>query len=184
MTLTRFFETLDSLHHYSLQLGHSIPVQCDHCLSTDHWVSHGFVHKKAQGGTTLAVGKRVLCSNRGHHQGCGRTARLYLAERMPGFHYSVMAVFAFMQALLTTTVPEAYFQATGCRSSRNAYRWMHKLMANIFRHRKHSKTSTQAAISTRSRRILLINETYTGLSGVFGCGAGYQYQTQRAFFVD
>ncbi len=183
MIPTRFFKTLETLHHYSLQLGHGIEASCDHCLSTDQWVSHGFVYKKGNGGKAKVVGKRVLCSNRGRNQGCGRTVRLYLAERIPRLHYSIIAVFAFMQALLSMSIRQAYTQATGCYSSRNAYRWIHKLMVNIFRHRKHSMNRKQEAKPTYSKRAALIRETYSGLSSVFGCGEGYQLQTQDTFFV-
>ena len=101
----RFFETVDELHRYSLQLGHSVQgVHCQHCSSTDHWVSHGFVYKKDYGGNRLTVGKRVLCSNRGCKKGCGRTVRLYLAQRTPRMHYAMTAIFMFLQALLSTSI--------------------------------------------------------------------------------
>ena len=178
-----YFSSLEHLHRFSLELGGTIQeVSCNYCFSSQDWVSHGFVYKKDFGGVSKPVGKRILCSNRGLKQGCGRTLRLHLAERTPRLHYSVIAVFVFMQALLSMSIQQAYQKATGCDCDRNAYRWIQKLTANTTRHRTHIAQVPQLVCNS-SIKPTLIGETFNALKSAFGSGENYQLSTQEAFLV-
>ena len=181
-----FFDCLESLNNYSLELGKSITdVHCNYCQSHLDWVSHGFVYKKSYGGTLIATGKRVFCSNRGNQQGCGRTLQLYLAEIAPKLHYPVTVVFHFVSALMIMSMTQAYQQATGCQSTRNAYRWIDQLNYNIPRHRTQisMKSVLTTVRKTTSKRIKIIMETFVGLAYQFVDGKNYQIQTQQALIV-
>ena len=185
--MRRFFECLDSLHNYSLQLGHGVLDPCRHCHSTTDWTSHGFVYKKDHGGQREVVGKRVFCSNRGRKTGCGHTMQLYLHKRIPGFHHAVSAVVLFVVLLSRWSVSKAYQMATGARSSRNAYRWLAELYGNLAAFRSFpAKTDSRGSWrSTLSKSATVIVETFYYLIGRWGIRAGeyYQYNTQQGLFL-
>ena len=179
-----FFDTLESLDDYSIQLGKAISgVQCQHCQCDTQWVSHGFVYKKSHSGKRDAVGKRVLCSGRGHKGGCGRTIRLYLSSRVPRFQYSVNAFFTFMKTFLLVSVDIAYQQATGCSSSRHAYRWLNRLYQNIGRYRYRIPMLRHAVRKQMSKRLAVLMETVSGLVQQFYSGESYQYSAQEGLVV-
>ena len=84
----------------------------------------------------VAVGKRVFCSNRNHHAGCGRTTQLYLAETIRYLHYSGSVVMAFILALMAkTSIAHAYTRATTTATPRHAYRWLNGLCAQLSSYR-------------------------------------------------
>ena len=69
-----YFPSLDAIHQQTMQLACE---PCQHCGQAHQLVSHGFIRKKQPGGQDLQpVGKRVFCSNRYRHTGCGRTTLL------------------------------------------------------------------------------------------------------------
>ena len=70
-----YYPSLQAIEQQTMQLDSE---QCAHCKQTHQLVSHGFIRKKRAGAEPEAVGKRVFCSNRNHHAGCGRTMQLYL----------------------------------------------------------------------------------------------------------
>ena len=132
-----FFSSLPELERYTHQL-QSLPQDqaCEHCDQNDHWVSHGYVYKQRSIHRRDVVGKRILCSNRFQHQGCGRTRQLYLYDVVPGRHYSLHALVAFILNLLNgLSVSRAYLSATGAHSSRHAWRWLNDLFAQLARFR-------------------------------------------------
>jgi len=186
MSLITFFNDLDTLNSYSLELGSTrLGIHCAHCQQDAQWVSHGFVYKKSSGGTFSTVGKRVICSNRHNKFGCGRTIRLYLAHRTPNFQYPVAAFFAFVKALLASyPIDTAYQQSTGAHSSRNAYHWLNRFLLNTDRYRIQIPFKViPIQQSSSSHRINVIKETFAGLIEHFDCGKNYQYKTQQALIV-
>lgn len=132
-----FFSSLSELEHYTRSL-QALPEDhaCEYCDQKDHWVSHGYVYKQRSIQQREVVGKRILCSNRFQHQGCGRTRQLYLDEVMPGRRYSLHALVTFILNLLNgLTVSCAYQRATCAQSSRHAWRWLNDLFAQLARFR-------------------------------------------------
>lgn len=164
---------------------------CHYCAQTQ-LVSHGFVYKKCSGGAEpQAVGKRVFCSNRQRHTGCGRTMRLYLDSTVRWLHYTGAHVVAFLLALMAgSTVQQAYGQATGRDDPRHAYRWLHRLGAQLsgYRSLSHQPPLQDAdaftpAAANRPVRTGLLASTCKQLLQRFGpplC-ANYQRHTQRSF---
>ncbi|MDP3673415.1 MAG: hypothetical protein Q8R69_27440 [Telluria sp.] len=87
--------------------------------------------KKQHGGEPLPVGKRVFCSNRRSHDGCGRTIRLFLDNVVRSLHATADQVSAFVLALVAgVAVAHAYLLATG-GPARNAWRWLNKMQAQL-----------------------------------------------------
>ncbi|MES9859003.1 MAG: hypothetical protein ABW166_20735 [Sedimenticola sp.] len=102
--MNRYYDDLATLHRFTLSLDcQADPLHCQHCSKSDQWVSHGYVYKKQCLGKTLAVGKRLFCSNRSGRSGCGRTLRLYLTTEVATLHYSAIHLAAFVLALLAGT---------------------------------------------------------------------------------
>jgi len=133
-----FFNTLDSLHQFTLELDRHPERQCRHCAQCHQLVSHGFVYQKQHGGDPQPIGKRILCSNRCGKTGCGRTERLYLTERIPRLRHGASRVFVFICALIAgATIAQAYQQATGCDQPRHAFRWLRQLERALPQHRRY-----------------------------------------------
>jgi transposase-like protein len=191
-----YYSNLDAIHQQTLQLQLE---QCKHCQQTQQLVSHGFIRKKRNGGDPQAIGKRVFCSNRYHHTGCGRTMQLYLDSTLRYLHHAGSAVVAFVLLLLAgMSIGLAYMQATGKDTPRHAYRWLNRLHAQISTYRSlfHQpllEQQQQTTVSTHGqspnpnplalRRNLLVS-TFDALLMRFKqplCQA-YQSQLQHPFF--
>lgn len=129
-----YYPSLEAMHQQTMQLACE---QCEHCGQTHQLVSHGFVRKKrAGGGDPYPVGKRVFCSNRHHRTGCGHTMQLYLDSTLRYMHYAGSAVVAFVLLLLAgASIALAYTQATQAQTPRHAYRWLHRLEAQMSAYR-------------------------------------------------
>ena len=163
-------------------------VACPRCGQTRQLVSHGFVRKKRVDAEPEAVGKRVVCSKRHRHTGCGRTIQLYLDSTIRYLHYAGWHVVAFVLTLLTdTTVQRAYCQATGTTDPRHAYRWLNRLHARLscYRSLEHQPPlpDTTAPIAAKPARWGLLASTFKSLLQQFGqplC-ANYQRHTQQSF---
>jgi len=124
-----YYPSLEAIHQQTLQLELE---QCRHCRQTHQLVSHGFVRKKRAGSERQALGKRVFCSNRHHRTGCGRTMQLYLDSTLRYLHHAGSCVVAFVLSLLAgLSIVGAYMQATGAHTPRHAWRWLHRLDAQI-----------------------------------------------------
>ncbi len=188
-----YYPSLQAIHQQTLQLELE---QCQHCLQTHQLVSHGFIRKKRTGGDPQAVGKRVFCSNRHHHTGCGRTMQLYLDSTLRYLHHVGSVVVAFVLALLTgISIGLAYMQATGAHTPRHAYRWLHRLQAQIsvYRSLSHQPLLEQQQVGVATHyqshhphclRRSLLESTFGALLMRFKqplCQA-YQSQLQRPFF--
>ena len=178
-----YHASLPAIQQQTMQLCHE---QCHHCKQSHQLISHGFVYKKqAAAKPEQAVGKRVFCSNRNGHTGCGRTIRLYLDTAVRYLHYAGCRVVAFILSLVGgMCVQWAYQQATGAEDSRNAYRWLNKLWSQLSGYRSllHQPPSQQPIVTGRSSRLGLLASTFTVLLQQFGqplC-ARYQMKLQRA----
>ena len=182
-----YYSSLEAIQQQTRQLEHE---RCHHCDRTQHLVSHGFVRKKERAGALPAVvGKRGFCSNRYRRSGCGRTMQLYLDATLRCLHYAAGAMEAFLLAWLAgSTVQRAYRQATGTVVSRNAYRWLNRLVAQLSAYRSvfHQPSLADdppSADSQRSLRRRLFAATITRLLQQLGAPlcAGFQLKWQRAF---
>lgn len=181
-----YYPSLSAIEQQTRQLDQ---VPCHYCQQTQQLVSHGFVYKKQAGAAPQAVGKRVFCSNRQRHTGCGRTMRLYLDSTVRWLHYAGAHVVAFMLALMAgRTVQQAYSQAAGTDDPRHAYRWLHRLGAQLscYRSLSHQPPLQDAdapGAANRPIRTGLLGSTCKQLLQRFGpplC-ANYQRHTQRSF---
>lgn len=185
-----YYASLEAIEQKTVQLDNE---QCRHCGQTHQLVSHGFIYKKQVGGDPKAAGKRVHCSNRRQHTGCGRTTQLYLDATVPYLHYAGSQVVAFVFAMIAgACVQLAYLQSTGTEDARNAYRWLHRLCAQLgdYRSLSHRPALADTAApfvavvaARRPLRHRLLVSTFQCLLQQFGhplC-ARYQGHTQRSF---
>ncbi len=180
-----YYPSIAAIQQRTLQLHHE---QCSHCKQTQQLVSHGFIRKKRVGALPAAIGKRVFCSNRRRHTGCGRTVQLYLASTLRYLHFAAAALEAFLLALLAgMTIQCAYLKATRTAVPRNAYRWLNKLMAQLsayrsLLHQPRLSNEPKVTLHRNPRRGLLMTSTET-LFQQFGLPlcAGLQLKWQRAF---
>lgn len=183
-----YYADLSAIEQQTRQLEHE---QCRHCQRT-HLVSHGFVYKKQSKAKPRPVGKRVFCSNRRRHTGCGRTMRLYLASTVRALHYAGAQLVAFVLALIAgMTVRQAYRQATGCADPRHAWRWLNRFDAqlSLYRSLAHQPplhdTDTPTVRANRPARYRLLASTFGRLLQQFGqplCER-YQCDLQRSFLA-
>jgi len=182
-----YYPSLCAIEQKTMQLAHA---QCVHCQQTQQLVSHGFVYKKQAHAAPQAVGKRVFCSNRRRHTGCGRTMRLYLDSTVRWLRYAGAYVVAFILGLIAgRAVQQAYGQATGTDDPRHAYRWLHRLGAQLSRYRSLSHqplfqdAEASPATANRPVRTRLLVSTCKQLLQRFGAPlcAQFQQQTQQSF---
>lgn len=181
-----YYPSLSAIEQQTRQLDDE---PCRHCRQTHHLVSHGFIYKKRVGAEPQAVGKRVICSRRYSHTGCGRTMRLYLDATVRYFHYAGAHVAAFVLALMAgMTVQQAYAHATGTTEPRNAWRWLKRLCAQFpcyrsLPHRPPLPDAEASGAANRSTRRKVLTSTFQQLLQRFKpplC-ANYQRHTQRSF---
>jgi hypothetical protein len=161
--------------------------RCHHCNQSHQLISHGCVYKKqSMAEPKQKVGKRVFCSNRGAHTGCGRTMQLYLDSTVRYLHYWGRCVVSFVLALMMNmTIQQAYQHATGTAEPRHAYRWLQKLSSQLSAYRSllHQPILQPVDAATCHPRRGVLAATFTALLHQFGqplCGC-YQRQLQRSF---
>ncbi len=173
-----FFSSLSDIERYTQTLYYE---PCQHCKQTTHLLSHGYVRKKT---SHRPIAKRIFCSNRHQHKGCGRTIQLYVDSVIPALHYSGTAIIAFLMAFIQgMTITQAYQSATRAASSRNAFRWLHKTMFRLSKFRSLLPVLPQAQRYPDSIRRSLLHSTFNALSERWGtslCSA-YQSEFQRPF---
>ena len=181
-----YYANIARIEQQTAQLDH---LQCPHCQQTNQLVSHGFVYKKQLGGDPLPVGKRVFCSDRGRHLGCGHTVQLYLDSTLRYLHLAGSCVIAFLRLLIAgQTITRAYQNAVGASTARNAYRWLARLTDQLAAYRSlcHQPMLHEPPLPLPSayptRRAVLL-ATVTRLFDHFGepLHSAYQAQTQRTF---
>lgn len=177
-TLDRFTLSFDSQPE---------PPRCPHCSKSDQLVSHGAIYKQRSSHEREAVGKRVLCSNRYQHSGCGRTFPLYVANVLPRRRYSAAHLFVFLSALLLgMAVESAYRRATGQNDARHGWRWLHRLEHKLIDFRRFLAVRVEPGLTTvcrRVRRLRLLLPTLRSLLARYpACPcASYQIDSQNAF---
>ncbi len=186
--MQKYFNNIESVDSFSLALDyHKDNLECVHCKKNDQFVSHGFIYKQRSMKVSEPVGKRIICSNRYGRSGCGRTFQLYVAGEFPSLQYGTAHLFIFISSLLANlTVSQSYQKATGQQGSRNAWRWLNKLMNKLIDYRSFLKTCTQTLstrFSTRARRLQILLPTLTRLIALTdNCPCShYQQLRQRAF---
>ena len=114
-----YYNSLQAIQQQTMQLNNE---RCPHCQQSHQLISHGYIYQKRPCAAPEAVGKRVFCSNRNQHAGCGRTVRLYLDSMVRYLHFTGAHVVAFWLLLMTgLTVQCAYCEVTGTADPRNAY---------------------------------------------------------------
>jgi hypothetical protein len=182
-----FFKDLDSIQQFTRSLDHHHDVlKCQFCSKNNHFVSHGFVYKKQYNGIRKTVGKRIFCSNRFGHSGCGRTFRVYLATEAPKLNYAIPHLAAFIYALIAgACIHKAYYHATKTSDSRNAYRWLNKLQHKLIDYRQilsERRMNSASQFKSRVRRLQLILPTLSALlSNTVSSCDHYQIHTQQPF---
>lgn len=185
--MKRFFDSITSIDHFTHNLNlHQNTLQCAGCAQSDQFVSHGFVIKFRHNAQPEKVGKRIFCSNRYQHTGCGRTFQLYIASEIPSFQYDAIRLFVFISALFANfSVVSAYQKFTGASGeARHAWRWLNQLMRRLMGFRGDFRTRTQPKpmslkIQSRKRKLLLPTLKQVFVS-VIDCTA-YQLHYQRSF---
>jgi hypothetical protein len=189
--MQRFFPDFDSLNRFTLSLrALGDQVQCPHCSKTRQLISHGRVYRHDRQGPSVrsvVVGKRVFCSNRYQHTGCGRTLQIYVVQVIPRLRYGTSEVFRFVSALLSECdVNEAYSAATGQSDPRQGWRWLKRLALNLgaFRCWLAKAGAEPVAWQLRgSRRVRLLLSTLAALFALLPtCPCAHlQWQQQAAF---
>lgn len=187
--MQRFFPDFESLDRFTFSLGcFAEQLPCPHCAKCHQLVSHGVIYKQRSMNKREPVGKRVFCSNRYQHQGCGRTVQLYVATVTPKRQYAVAAVLAFVSALLReASVSAAYQTATGQANTRQAWRWLNNLMHRLTDFRTHIHRHVEpaaTAFDSRCRRLRLLLPTLQRLFAQLPANPGTHYQLhhQQALF--
>jgi len=185
--MKRFYPDFESINAFTLSLSfHQDELECAHCFKNDQFVSHGIIYKQRSSTFAEKVGKRIFCSDRYGRSGCGRTFQLYVAHEVPSFRYGATHLFVFISALIANmNIAEAYHQATGQTETRNAWRWLSKLMNQLSEYRSVLKFRMRhhlQPLSSPSRYLKHLLPTFSQLfsSNNNGC-FDYQLNQQRAF---
>ena len=147
--MLKFFSSIIEIERYIEPYRRDHSLRCKHCAAQGHLISHGFIYKQLSMHQKETVGKRLVCSNRHGHLGCGRTMQLQLAPQIPHRQYSALQLALFIILLLSNcAVPKAYQQATQQTSTRQAWRWLSALKANLMHYRVFLKTPLLSLSST------------------------------------
>ena len=180
--MKKFFPDLKSLLFFCLQINIQ-SVECPHCHQLNQFTLHDFIYKNLE-----VIGKRLFCSNRNNHSGCGKTIQLYISHRVPQLVYSSVEVTAFLNYLIDKqSITQAYQGATGCHEPRNAYRWLDKLKFRLGVFRQYLSTPcglSSAKFNARTLRFQLLLPTIERLFNSLPqphC-ACFQDFHQKAFF--
>ena len=166
------------IQHYLDQLPFEV---CPHCQALGGLKPHDIVYKLNDEGL-IPVGRRVFCSNRYQHSGCGRTFRLYLSDIIPRLRYTGVQLMLFILFLLQQKpIAIAYLKATGKTQSRHAYRWLNKLhhQCAAFRCSLSVRASIPHPFIYRSRRLTILLTTLLTMSCQMGIHVCACYQSQR-----
>jgi hypothetical protein len=186
--MKRFYADFDTINVFTLSLDfHQNELECAHCSKHDQFVSHGIIYKQRSSTLTEKMGKRIFCSNRYGRTGCGRTFQLYVANEIPRFRYGAVHLFIFISALLAKlNIAEAYHQATGQTETRNAWRWLSKLMTQLSEYRSYLKCRKSNLIIQFRSKSNNLKHLLPTLSQLFSANRNgcfdYQLNQQRPFF--
>lgn len=186
--MQRFYPDYESIHSLTLSLDyHKDKLECTHCSKNDQFISHGNVYKQRSSAFAEKVGKRLFCSNRFGRTGCGRTFQLYVATEVPSFRYGAAELFVFITAILASkTIAEAYVQATNQTETRNAWRWLNRLMRKLSDYRTFLKvklTNDIHQIQSSNKNLIHLLPTLARLFTASNNGCfDYQMSLQKSFF--
>lgn len=180
-----YYRNLQAINQRTKQLENE---PCGHC-DKRQLVSHGFVRKKRVGGEPEAIGKRVFCSNRHRHTGCGRTMQLYVDTTVRYLHHAGSALVSFVLALIAgMSIARAYEQATGTATPRHAYRWLNRFGEQLSTwrsvpHRPPLQETAALTMSKRPVRLQCVMSAFQMLLRLFEAPlcSTYQRQLQRSF---
>ena len=165
-----FFPTLDCIAQFIASANATIRLVCPHCGSSQHWISHGFLRKQLSSTTTWTYGKRLLCSNRRGHAGCGRTQALRLSEALPRRHTNATALGTFLHALtLGVPVPQAYQSVQTRVQPRQGWRWQQTLKARQVWLRSLLMPANQTTFAPQGSWLDLLTSLGTHLSSPTTC---------------
>ena len=186
--MQKFFKDLNSIGQFTASLKWQRSLRCEICLNHEHFISHGFIYKQYSSERKEAVGKRIVCSNRYGHQGCGHTYQLTIADKLPHRRYFGVVLVRFISLLLSGhSVCCAYSQATKQSQTRHAWRWLKKLNDNLMHYRGYLKVPIvgkialeQAPDFTYHRCLLTTLNALTSKEGDGSCAA-FQISQQIAF---
>ena len=178
-----FFQSIVDIEQYIEPYRRAYELRCAHCDLLGHLVGHGFVYQQVSMDKRQVVGKRLVCSNRFGHAGCGRTIQLRLAEQLPNRQYSALHLSVFIALLLAqVSVVKAYQQATGQTSSRQAWRWLKALKYNLMQYRLLLRSPLSSDCQHARRRHPLFATLFAVCSVFTGpVGLAFQLQAQTAF---
>ena len=185
--MKRFYSDFNAINAFTHSLDcHQNELECAHCFKNDQFVSHGIIYKQRSSAIAEKVGKRIFCSNRYGRSGCGRTFQLYVANEIPAFRYGASHLFVFITALMANmNIVDAYHQATGQTETRNAWRWLSKLMSQLSEYRSYLKSRTNNhihPINSSSHYLKHLLPTFSQLFYAHHNGCFYyQFNRQRAF---
>ena len=177
-----FFHDLKSLTQFCWQINIK-SVKCPYCHKSTQFTLHDFIYSNS-----VIVGKRLFCSNRYSHSGCGKTIRLYISHRVPQLVYTAVEVTAFLLALINgLSITQAYQDATGTFEPRNAYRWLDKLKSRLSAFRHYLTTPCSQSVERFSHRIRGLRLLLPTLERLFSSPsqhscACFQNFHQKAFF--
>ena len=187
-SMQRFFKDFTAIDLFTRSLDyHQDQTRCAHCLKNDQFISHGIIYKQRSITVREPVGKRIFCSNRYGRSGCGRTCQLVICAEIPRFRCGTAVLFVFISLLLDNlTVNESYYRATGQFDSRNAWRWLNKLMQQLGRYRCVLKSRTNIRVTqfkSKARRLQLLLPTLAQMvcQPCDDLCASWQLTHQRAF---
>lgn len=186
--MKRFYPDFDAINDFTLSLGfHQNQLECTHCAKSDQFVSHGIIYKQRSSSRVQKVGKRILCSKRYGRQGCGRTFQIYIANEIPSLRYGSAHLLVFITALIAkSTIETAYLQATGQSESRNAWRWLNKLMVKLSEYRTFLKSRKEGCFNQTHSNSNQLKHLLPTLARLFasannGCVV-VQMRQQQPFF--
>ncbi len=185
--MKRFYPDFDTIHAFTRSLDyHQSDLECAHCFKNTQFVSHGIIYKQRSSTHVEKVGKRLFCSNRYGRSGCGRTFQLYIATEVPAYRYGAAHLFLFITALLSNmNISDAYHHATGQFESRNAWRWLKRLMVKLTHYRSFLKYRKDDGFSIFSSPNHYLQHLLPTLARLFtstnnGC-ISYQTDRQQSF---
>lgn len=73
-------------------------MTCPHCQKQGHLIRHGYLYGYAEHSPIERTqrAKRIFCSNRGRHTGCGRTFALYHPYIIPAMQITTLSLWLIL----------------------------------------------------------------------------------------
>lgn len=105
--------------------------RCHFCGRRGTWIGHGRAYGYAPDGTPGALrGRRLLCTNRGRRDGCGRTQTVLLATMVRHFMASTTLLWSLLEALASGVSVRAFWASSAVAGSLTL-RTGHRLAARL-----------------------------------------------------